>query len=633
MAESASLPIPQQAWELYQNALILEEQGSNEEAMREYIRALVMYPGLWQASFRLALIEQKMGQPAQALSHFLHFLQIAPPETAERSRGLCMVGQILLQKGHVEDALTALTQAIKASKPDYFAHFYLGELFYNRQMWAKALAHYQQFLDRHTQPQFLVWRIQIRHKERRILQLLGDTKGLENWRKNLNEASDGPLISLALSAPSLFQSTQQQKDWLEIWRKDLAALMKLPLEVENPLWELDNAQHFQLAQSTENICADMVAGNALLRKILPEVDQLPRFPDNEFRTPRLGLWCNFGSDVYRGFLPLLLQLFQDYQVLLLSASAVPEEILNHSEVQIMVFPKDLALQRKEILALELDLLIYCDLGPHDLNSILLANYRLAPVQAVLPGYPVTTGIPSIDYYLSSKLWEPENAQSAYCEKLVMLDGTPFGKPQLPEKLLDRGQFNLPLNATVYLAPVTGTFLHPDFDLILKGILESDPQALVLALGHSNQVLNQQLQHRWQSNLGSYSARMQLLPPLTQVQLLSFVKAADIVLDPFYFGLGAQAFSFLSLGTPIITWPGEFQRGRYALAAYRLLELDQGITDSPQAYLQKALEWGAQPPIRHAFKQEILAQTEKLNGYPDYLRDLRAFILEHIERTF
>jgi protein O-GlcNAc transferase len=76
----------------------------------------------------------------------------------------------------------------------------------------------------------------------------------------------------------------------------------------------------------------------------------------------------------------------------------------------------------QIAALELDVLVYLDIGMEPLGYF-LAYARLAPVQCVLGGHPVTTGIANIDYYLSSDLAEPVDADSHYSEKLIRL---PFG---------------------------------------------------------------------------------------------------------------------------------------------------------------------------------------------------------------
>jgi predicted O-linked N-acetylglucosamine transferase (SPINDLY family) len=49
---------------------------------------------------------------------------------------------------------------------------------------------------------------------------------------------------------------------------------------------------------------------------------------------------------------------------------------------------------------EMDLLFYTDIGM-DPETYFLSFARLAPVQCVTWGHPDTTGVPNVDYFLSS----------------------------------------------------------------------------------------------------------------------------------------------------------------------------------------------------------------------------------------
>src|SRR3989338_8758704 len=69
----------------------------------------------------------------------------------------------------------------------------------------------------------------------------------------------------------------------------------------------------------------------------------------------------------------------------------------------------------------LDVLIYPEMGM-DVTGCMLGAMRLAPVQCVAWGHPVTTGHKNIDYYLSCASMEPENAREHYSEQLVLLCG-------------------------------------------------------------------------------------------------------------------------------------------------------------------------------------------------------------------
>ncbi|TMG73435.1 MAG: tetratricopeptide repeat protein, partial [Betaproteobacteria bacterium] len=66
-----------------------------------------------------------------------------------------------------------------------------------------------------------------------------------------------------------------------------------------------------------------------------------------------------------------------------------------------------------------DVLIYPEIGM-DLTSARLACLRLAPLQLAAWGHPLTTGLPTVDAYLSAELFEPPGAGEHYRERLIAL---------------------------------------------------------------------------------------------------------------------------------------------------------------------------------------------------------------------
>ena len=75
----------------------------------------------------------------------------------------------------------------------------------------------------------------------------------------------------------------------------------------------------------------------------------------------------------------------------------------------------------------------------------LAAQRLAPVQCVAWGQPETTGMPTLDYFLSSDLMEPPDGAAHYTESLVRLPnlGLCYLPDALPDVRLDRAALGLP----------------------------------------------------------------------------------------------------------------------------------------------------------------------------------------------
>ena len=75
--------------------------------------------------------------------------------------------------------------------------------------------------------------------------------------------------------------------------------------------------------------------------------------------------------------------------------------------------------REAISAAAPHVLLYPEIGIDPMAGR-LAALRLAPVQCVTWGHPETTGMPTIDYFLSSEMMEPPDGDSHYTERLVRL---------------------------------------------------------------------------------------------------------------------------------------------------------------------------------------------------------------------
>ena len=54
----------------------------------------------------------------------------------------------------------------------------------------------------------------------------------------------------------------------------------------------------------------------------------------------------------------------------------------------------------------------------DVTNYFLPFFRLAPIQCTGAGLPDTSGIPQVDYFLSSDVCEPERAERNYTERLI-----------------------------------------------------------------------------------------------------------------------------------------------------------------------------------------------------------------------
>jgi hypothetical protein len=81
---------------------------------------------------------------------------------------------------------------------------------------------------------------------------------------------------------------------------------------------------------------------------------------------------------------------------------------------------DLFSNRQQILKENFDIIIYPEIGMCQ-QTRLIAFSRLAPIQINTWGHSDTSGLPNIDYFVSSKYFNSKEDQNHYSEKLILFD--------------------------------------------------------------------------------------------------------------------------------------------------------------------------------------------------------------------
>lgn len=293
-------------------------------------------------------------------------------------------------------------------------------------------------------------------------------------------------------------------------------------------------------------------------------------------------------------------------------------------------PDNLALAREQVAALELDILMYLDIGM-DPFSYFLAYARLARIQCVVGGHPVTTGIGAMDYYLSSAIMETEDAQAHYSETLVRL---PLGifylsRPQLPPSPKTRAELGLPTSGRIYLCPVTLFKLHPDFDAAIEQILLRDVDGcVVLVADRKYPAWQGQLERRFGVSIAKgVRDRLKFIPWVSDpFDFMRVVDAADVVLDSFHFGIGTTGIPICAVGTPIVTKPSQFMRGRVGLFYCTVLDLLECVAVDTDGYAAKAVSIATNPSERERIRQKMLANNHVIYENEKVIQDLSDFLI-------
>ncbi len=262
---------------------------------------------------------------------------------------------------------------------------------------------------------------------------------------------------------------------------------------------------------------------------------------------------------------------------------------------------------------ELDILLFSDMGL-DPHSYVLAHYRLAPVQLLLPGQPVTSGISTLDGFVSDSLSEPADAQAHYSERLIQIPEMPtiFSKPRLSASALKREHWGWGDQQHLYLCPAQAFKLHPMMDAVFAGILQQDPQAVLIFLDITPEHLIQDVLRRLHQQIPVRSQkRICVLPRQSGSDFLALLQCVDLVLESFPFGSFNTIMTAFSLGIPVLSYAGDYLRGRYCLGIYRQMGVAGPIASSPIEYVELALKLAQDQVYRKTLQREILSASDRL----------------------
>lgn len=273
-------------------------------------------------------------------------------------------------------------------------------------------------------------------------------------------------------------------------------------------------------------------------------------------------------------------------------------------------------QWRELLGrLDADVIVYPDLGMHPLTQVLSA-VRLAPVQAALWGHPVTTGLPSMDYFLSPDRFEPAEGARHYSETLVRLPGSGHALeplPALPGPLAgirrdEPGSLEL-------LCPQSVFKLMPAQDEVFARVLAAMPQARLHLVPHHRPHVRDWLRERMRPVLAAHGVDVERrvvlhdLMPLPRFRALA--RACDFGLDSLGWSGGMTALDLLPLGLPIVTLEGGCMRERQTAALLGQLAAGELVADDSDDYVRIATRLGTDAGWRETLSARLLRNAPGL----------------------
>lgn len=631
---------PHQA-EIHNNlAIVLAAIGRFDEAIAAYRTALSLQPNYAAAHFNLGNSLRSLGRLDEAREAYRQALVIEPGDP-DASNNL---GHVLTQQGQLDEAVQHLRGAVAARPSFVEAHLNLSAALQQLGQADEAIVELQAALAlQPAQANALVrlaglQKLQGRLAEseatlRRLLAIQPDDASAraslgavlqEQCRPDAalveygecarRAASPGAWpIKLATLLPPLYRSSEE----LIAWRGRIVGEVER-LAAENFACDVTE----QLAVAPFYTAYQGVLNRALHEQ-LARLYRVPQPADNLARPgdrgPRIRIGflsrcfhCHTVGELTQGLISQLDRTRFEVEVFSVGRyfDRVARHIRQHAD-RYHELPAELPAARALLLERSLDLLFFPEIGM-DPVTYTLAMSRLAPVQCVTWGHPDTTGLATVDYFLSSRDLEPPEAETQYSERLVRLGCPPvyYHRPSLTGVARSRADFGLAADAHVYGCLQSLFKFHPDFDCVLAEILDRDPVGILLLIG-GRPAWEQILRDRLASAAPGTEKRIRFLPRLDQDVFLHCIACCDVLLDPLYFGGGNTSFQGLAMGVPIVTQPGPWMRSRVTTALYRQMEFDGCLATDCDRYVELAVRLGTDASARRFASGEILDRSHLL----------------------
>jgi len=571
------------------------ELNARELAQAAYRRAIELRPDHADAKANLARLLHEDGRTGEAIALYRSALADQPGHRV----ALNNVAAMYLAQGQLEESISMLRQVLRVDPNDAGATGNLGLALADTPAFAEGVAYI-----------------------RRAYEITGDIA----YR-----------LKADLAIPPLLASRDEILEFRAGFERRLDALLEMRFTLGDPLAAMAKTNFF-------------LAYHGLDDRVLQEKTArlyAQACPSLHYVAPALGSGrTQPGSRVRVGFVSLHLRdhtigkLFRglianldgsSFEVVVItrrSRADSVQEYFDRKGVAVLPFAATLEASRALIAQQRLDVLVFTDIGM-DPFTYLLAFARLAPMQLAAWGHPVTTGIPTIDGYISHEHCEAGDTADQYSERLIRLPArvsyTYYCRPQPNAVEKSRRDFALPEGRTLYLCPHPIFKLHPDFFAALRRVLLEDPNATLVFVGRVSPEWSNVVRSRLAP--AASADNVVFAGWLSPDDFVELMRICDVLLDSFHFGGGNTTAEALATGIPIVTLPGAYMRGRFTYAWLRRIGVEEGIATSSDDFVERALRFGSDAALRGAVRHATKANSPL--AYED-MGSVRAVELELIK---
>ena len=614
--------------------IALQAQGETNAAIQSYRQALQIQPQIARIQNNLGVLLKQQGMLDASIEAYQKALQIQPDYLI----ALNNLGVALEAKGEIEQAIAIYNQAIKLYPNSEDAYKNLGDALQSDHQIDRAIESYERAIALKTD--FVEAHYNLGHLCRNLGKV---DRAIDSYQK----AGKVGEWNLQLVLPVLYDTPEQIMPWRTRFRQGLQTLTQQislddPEAIDRAIAGISSTTNFYLQyQGLDDTELQRQYGQLVSSIVNAQFSRIGNYSKTSPPSSLLSISSDRTSSrkIRIGYLSshfrdhTVAQLFSgwlrhcdkdEFEVVCYYTGKNQDEMTalfkQHSDAFYHIsenLPNSFERLCQQVLADQLDALIFTDIGmsPH---TDKIAALRLAPIQSVAWGHPITSGLPTIDYFLSSDRMEPDHAADHYTEQLVRLPGIgiSYPHPVLPKTRKSRADFNLSDRSVVYLCCQSLYKYLPQYDYIFAEIATQVPTAKFVFLSSLNSsYITDKFQRRLERAFAAYGLSSQdycaILPRLDRDDYLSLNLVADIFLDSIDWSGGNTTLEAIACNLPIVTLPGEFMRGRHAYAMLQMLEIADTIAASAADYISIATRLGLEPQWRQEIVEQIQVRSTQL----------------------
>ena len=492
--------------------------------------------------------------------------------------------------GQFDKSIELLEKSITLTEENFMAHYNLGLAYCIKKNLEKVKYHFNKYLTYNTDNSLSKYTCNLY-----ISKLHFDELDIIETADYYKESKIPLFVELSkLLVPRIYSSLEEINESRELYyntlytliNSDISQLIIPTQEMFSEYLQFIYCYVFPLSYQGENNRDILKLQCELYRKIFPCLNYTSKYINSikiNNNKIKIGFISTnfFNQSVSRDRMGIIRNLPRDLFEVVVFFYFKPNDDLGNfiydSDNTNIILPDSNIFERRRIIEEQkLNILIYCDIGMAP-DTYFLSYSRLAPIQCNTWGHSDTSGVDTIDYYLSSVYYEKDiNPEENYSENLVLMNSlcTYYYKIIENPTIVNKNYFGFSDVTNIYLSSQVLFKLNPAYDEVINNILINDPNGIIVFIKMNlGSYIQDILIKRLEKTLKHNMTRLHLVEWQTcERDFYKLLSIADVIIDPYPFGGCNTSFSAFSMGIPIVTMPANMINGRFTYGLYKKMDI-------------------------------------------------------------